>query len=201
MAKITSLSDVLVILEILIQNRKIVLLITFISMETPVSATPKAGNNKVAWFVAIIVLVGIIVALNALGDKNGESTLDMESSVTTEGSETETTTPSETATVVVNNDPDAALTYTAALTKYAKRRIEFSSACAATPSEPVYFDKTKVMLDNRGTAAVRITVGDKAFDIPSYNFAFITLTTSEPEIKLPVSCGTKANVATITVTK
>jgi hypothetical protein len=60
---------------------------------------------------------------------------------------------------------------------------------------------TKVMLDNRGSEMNKIAVGDKMFEIPAYNFAFITLESDSLPAIYPVSCGANRGVASITITK
>jgi hypothetical protein len=177
-------------------------LINNLYMENPVSAAPKVGGNKIAWFVALIVLIGVIVALNNVGEKDAKSSLEEEVSEKTEevAGEKEVVALND-SKVVVSTDADMALPYTAAYTKYAGRRIEFSSKCQVSPVKAEFKDGTKVMLDNRGSVSRRIAVGDQAFVIPAYNFAFLTLTAEKLPMTYSVDCGTAAGVASVTVTK
>lgn len=171
-------------------------------MENPVSAAPKAGGNKIAWFVALIVLFGVIVALNNVGEKDKKSSLEVASDETVEDvSGEDMIKASSAATVVANTDVDLALPYTAAMTKYAGRRVQFDSRCIASPVKSSFKDGTKIMLDNRGSAATRVVVGSMAFDIAAYNFAFLTLSATEFPATYSVDCGGVKGAAVITVTK
>ncbi|MDO8601894.1 MAG: hypothetical protein Q7R62_02060 [bacterium] len=167
-------------------------------MDNPMSAAPKPKSNKVVWLVAAIVLIGAVVALNNISNSSDEfSSKDDSSDVVKETDEEAAIQASSAATLVVDNDMDLALPYTAAFTKYAGRRIAFDSRCQATPTTTTFQDGTKIMLDNRGVGASRIVVGNKAFQIPAYNFAFLTLATGIYE----VDCESNKSAATITVTK
>ncbi len=168
-------------------------------MDTPTTVAPKAKGKKVAWLVAAIVLIGVIVALNNVGKNAGEDVVKDDVSAVEGATTTEdgVTTRSDNATLVVSTDVDLALPYTSAYAKYAGRRMQFDSRCQASPATLTVADGTKVMLDNRGSMTNRVVVGDKAYEISAYNFSFVTLTTGT----YAVSCGSNTNAATITVTK
>jgi hypothetical protein len=171
-------------------------------MENPVSAAPKTGGNKIAWFVALIVLIGVIVALNNVGGKDEKSTSkDKATDTTKEEVVDKEVVALNDSKLTASTDADMALPYTAAYTKYGNRRIQFSSKCQASPVKAEFKDGTKIMLDNRGSVSQRIAVGDQAFMIPAYNFAFLTLSADELPMTYSIDCGGVAGVASITVTK
>ena len=177
-------------------------LINNLYMENQGSAAPKAGGNKIAWFVALVVLIGVVVALNNVGKKDEELASEEGVTATTEATIVdEENIALNDSKLVVSTDADMALPYTAAYTKYAGRRIEFNSKCQVSLAKTEFKDGTKVMLDNRGSASQRIAVGDQAFMIPAYNFAFLTLTAEKLPMTYSVDCGTAAGVASITVTR
>lgn len=171
-------------------------------MDTPVAADPKNGNSKMAWLVAAIVLIGVIVALNNVGRKSDDASSEEVKTDTTEEMvvDKEATTLND-SKLVVSVDADMALPYTTAFTKYGANRVQFNSKCQASPIKSEFKDGTKIMLDNRGSVSQRIAVGDQAFMIPAYNFAFLTLTADELPMTYSVDCGSAAGVASITVTK
>jgi|GEM_PF-844385 len=179
--------------------------INIYSMDTPTTAAPQAKSNKVWWILAAIVLIGVIVAINNVDKKSGDSA-DMEKDATSsdmndEATENDKISTSPAAKLVVSNDADLALPYTSAFTKYAGRRVQFDSRCAASPKSTTFANGTKIMLDNRSSVAHRITVGNKAFDIGAYNFTFLTLEAKTSSTTYSVDCADAKGVATITVTK
>lgn len=150
-----------------------------------------------AWIVAGIVLIGVIIALNNVGDK--EPSLEVVESEDLAKSSL-TLDEREVAAVVVT-DADLALPYTVAMQKYAGARMAFDSRCVASPAAFEVENGTKLMLDNRGSSAVRVMVNDMAFDIGAYNFTFVAVDEQKLPATLLVECGEAGKVATITVTK
>ena len=171
-------------------------------MEKPASPASSPSKSTWIWVIGAVVIIGIIVALTSLNNDTGDRSEDASADNTISGqveSEEETDATS-TASLVAASDPDSSLRYTAALTKYGTRRIAFDSRCLATPARATFAAGTKIMLDNRGSQAARIVVGDSAFSIPAYNFSFVTLSDVSGS-SYSIDCGTNRGAATITVSK
>lgn len=160
------------------------------------NADQKPQSSKMAWLVAVIVLVGVVVALNNVEKKPEAevSELGQEEDVLVE-------TSIDAKSAVVVADPDQALPYTKALAKYAGSKISFNSRCAASPTRLELENETKVMLDNRGAQPITIRFAGQQFSVPAYNFIFYTLQEAELPAVYSVSCGDVKDVARVTVTQ
>jgi hypothetical protein len=163
---------------------------------------PKKGMNPIwIWIAAAIVIIGVIVVLANMNKTSDEPVTDeAETEVTEEATETadEVAPASVKATLVTAVDPDQALPYTSALSKYADRRISFSTTCQATPAKVTYKSGTKLMIDNRGSVTHQIRIGSALYTIPAYNFAFILLS-SDKAITHTVDCDSNKNVSSISI--
>lgn len=169
-------------------------------METVTPAVSNEPKKNIGlWVVAGIVVIGIIFALTRINNKSTDSeTMDASDTSAVATDETASMDATTKATAVTTVDADASLLYTAALSKYAGRRVQFSTNCAMTPAKATFKAGTKVMLDNRGSSVNTVTVGDSLYRIQAYNFAFITLADAGT---LTVSCGSNNSAGTITVTE
>jgi hypothetical protein len=94
------------------------------------------------------------------------------------------------------------LSYSAAIKTYGTRRIQFSvnsaGYCTMNPSNPGFKNGTKIMLDNRYSKQLKITVGGVVYYVPAYNFKIITLyTVAAIPHTIKVSCGSGVNNGSI----
>lgn len=167
-------------------------------MDTSNSVDQKGGNGKMAWIVAGIVLIGVIVALNNVSDKEGKKEVVEGDDLASSSLIVDEVVAGEVAVVT---DADLALPYTVAMQKYAGVRMALDSRCVASPATLDLEKGTKVMFDNRGSSMVRVTVAGMAYDIGAYNFTFVTLDAEKLPAIFAVSCGDVAKAATITVTQ
>src|SRR6185436_17604087 len=71
------------------------------------------------------------------------------------------------------------LTYTQAVTKYAKTRIQFDAYCQGVPRSAVYKNNTTVMFDNRSGDARTISLDGVKYSFPGYGFKLITLASAK----------------------
>ena len=91
------------------------------------------------------------------------------------------------------------MSYQAALTKYADRRLQINSECQSFPNTVTYKDNTGIMIDNRSSKTITVKVGT-TFTIKPYGFKIVVL----PDIYLKtktllVDCDKMQNVATVLV--
>lgn len=88
--------------------------------------------------------------------------------------------------------------YTTAVRQYADRRIQFDENCLATPKEAAFKKGTVIMLDNRAGSPKTISLDERNYAIPAYDFALVTLTAAAPlPHDIMVDCGNGENNATI----
>lgn len=170
-------------------------------METPTATTPSKPVNMRVWVISALVVVGIIIVLMNINKKSDDVAKDSNSDAALEATTLENDSETVSATLVTTTDPDQALRYTVAFQKYAGRRVEFSTRCQMSPKVATFQSGTKIMLDNRGSIANRIIVDDKMFQIPAYNFAFLTLEPGSLPTTHVVGCGSSNNVGSIVITK
>lgn len=152
-------------------------------------------KNKILWTVVVIlVVVGGYYLFKSNGMTNPSSgTLYSSSPSATAATNPKTTTSKPAATVA----PSAALTYTQLVAQYKDRRIQFDSACRATPSSFVLKNNTSVLLDNRANVARVVKVGDKTYNLGAYGYQVVMLSSPTLPTKLGINCGSSVNVGTV----
>lgn len=101
---------------------------------------------------------------------------------------------------VGNGTTAVALSYEAALKKYADRRIQFGEDCLATPGVSTYKEGTEIMIDNRSKMAKTFNVISPV-SVGAYGFAIVKLSSATLTKEIGIDCGTQQNAATVLIQK
>ncbi len=154
------------------------------------------AHTETVWgIVGVIGLILIVIGAKAL--MNGGPKDVVETETPTEIVQEQTA--SKVYVAPKKEVVEAKLSYSDALKAYGDRRIQFGENCNATPSQNVYKNGTKIMLDNRSASAKVFTVGGSPVSIGSYDYAVITLSyTNLPQTVL-IDCGINQNPASVVV--
>ena len=92
------------------------------------------------------------------------------------------------------------LSYANEFVKYKDGRlVQFTSECQVSRPSMVIVSGSSIMLDNRSNAEQVITLGDKKYTLPAYDFEILTLTAPVVPTTYFVSCNDRKNVATLIV--
>ena len=169
------------------------------------------NNGNGGWWFAFVVLV--VACIIAAGVKHHKEEAMMMQPID-QGASTTVMSGDQTASGVVATEdvstgdvtaatPGAApLSYEQALAKYADARIQFDSACQATPSASTFRNGTLIMLDNRSADTRDIHLGSLGdISIKPWGFKLVQLSSSLLPNALAIDCGTNQNVSIITVQK
>lgn len=89
------------------------------------------------------------------------------------------------------------LTYTEALDLYKNNLLQFNENCQLSLGNRSFQLNNEVMIDNRSSKANTFVVGGTLLAIAPYDFGFMIL--KEKGDAVPVDCGDRKNIATITV--
>lgn len=165
-------------------------------------------NNKTLGWIFGILVVALVIVLALRAKHDGQPLVGTDSSYTestTEGTVEETTEDVTTGSVHVPTTGVAPvpMSYQTALSTYATTRIQFDTACQATPNAATWKVGTKIMLDNRSPEARVIHLGSIGdISVKGYGFKIVTLSlTGLGTNAIAVDCGAKQSVAIITVQK
>jgi hypothetical protein len=153
-------------------------------------------KNKHVLYTGVCILIVFVIIILSLTYWKAPLTI-----TTNTPNQQDTTTPTTPTTNKVNT-PVATLSYTQALKIYADKRLQFSydknNICLVTPNYAVYKKGTKIMLDNRHSQQISISVGGVVYNVKGYDFKIITLTTTAPlPYSMAINCGFGKNNATI----
>lgn len=96
----------------------------------------------------------------------------------------------------------ASLSYSAAIKLYPNKRIQFAADCVINPSSIVFKEGTTIMLDNRASTTIKISLDGHAYWIGAYKFLIVTLTTPESlPHTMTLNCSGGKNNASIYLEK
>lgn len=146
--------------------------------------------------ILILIVVALVVLLGVYWMYQGSP------SIAPEVNNTQTASEDNPVNETPASSPAASLSYANALITYADRRLQFDSACVATPNNVTYKNGTDIMLDNRSKTSRTISVNGQVYTIRAWGFRIIDLTTTKtlPQTML-VDCGNGQNQATIILQK
>ena len=88
-------------------------------------------------------------------------------------------------------------TYSAVVSQYEGRRIQFDDQCQSQPTEVTYKNGTTLMFDNRSAMAKTVKIGDQTYEFPPYGYKILTLNSVSLPATLNVSCNNSVNVLKI----
>ena len=88
-------------------------------------------------------------------------------------------------------------TYSAVVSQYEGRRIQFDDQCQSQPTEVTYKNGTTLMFDNRSAMAKTIKINDQTYEFPAYGYKILTLNSVSLPATLNVSCNNSVNVLKI----
>ena len=97
-----------------------------------------------------------------------------------------------------SNEAEEKLSYAEALVKYSNYRFQFNSSCQSIPTSQSVKVGIDVMLDNRSSKPVTITIGSNSYNLAAYGFKIATLSQTGTFM---VDCNTQQNVLTLSVQK
>ncbi len=176
--------------------------------------TSQTSNSRLTWVVAGVIVLGLAALL--IGSNTGDGTLTdssvsdinevaapteeapadvLSGSVASQGA----TAIQTTGPLLLISDYDLALPYQAAADKYAPMLVTFYG-CQAWPSQMEYKNKSKLMLDNRGSADLTMAIGGQTFILPAYDFGFVRLVANTFPTTYPITCGGR-QIGAITMVK
>ena len=149
--------------------------------------------NKI-WLVVVLVVVGVgawwaysnkMPSLSGLVGQNQLSPSPVAGTVSKSVAKKGTATPTPSGN------------YTQLVKQYEGKRIQFDERCQVTPKDPTYKNGTSIMLDNRSATPRTVMVGGTKYDLVSYGYRIVTLSSSSLPKELAVSCGSSGNVGKI----
>lgn len=159
--------------------------------------------KKVLIIAAAVVVLAIIVLLVrkpsgnvATQTQSQQSTDSLTTNTTGEVPAATTSAKPATDTAAPAAKPPVKLAYAEAVKRYGAQRIQFNAQCQATPTSSTFKSGLEIMLDNRADVERSIVFSGKAYKIPAYDYAVVTLTTHGI---IYIDCGTSQNVAKLTV--
>ncbi len=163
------------------------------------------GTNKAWWIAGGAILIFIIIVALINRDSSSPETSPSPSASTSavmENKESVSPEPSTVIKPVVKTTGTVGVSYANALKMYEGKRIQFNSACQASPSNMVLKAGDKIMLDNRHEVGKTVSVGASKYNILGYGYLIITPRGSGayPQ-KILIDCGKQQNVATISIEK
>jgi len=88
-------------------------------------------------------------------------------------------------------------TYSAAVTQYEGKRIQFDERCQPSPADVTFKNGTSIMIDNRSAQAKTINVGAQSYNLPAYGYRILILSSSSLPSELNLSCDNAVNVGRI----
>lgn len=88
-------------------------------------------------------------------------------------------------------------TYSAVVSQYEGKRIQFDDNCQAQPAEVTYKNDTTLMFDNRSAIAKIVKIGDRTYDFPPYGYKILTLNSVSLPATLNIDCNNSVNVLKI----
>lgn len=105
--------------------------------------------------------------------------------------------PKAKAAPVSNSDAGTPMAYTEIVKQYADARIQFDDNCQATPKAPTYKNNSNILLDNRSSSARTISVNGVKYQLGSYGYKVINLSSTTLPREISVDCGVSHNVGRI----
>ena len=149
-------------------------------------------NNKTLLGIVIAAIaVIIIVVVSTRSSTAPEATPTPSTSVSASASPSE----SPTASPAISRT----LSYADALKKYSATRIQFDTACQASPTSMVIKKGSAVMLDNRAGVARTVTIGTTKYSLVKYGFRIAWPISAKYPVTFTINCGTQQNVATLLI--
>ena len=168
----------------------------------------KNENNGAWWTVFVVLVVACLIAAAVMHHKEmtmvdqGAATTVMTDDQTASGAEVTPTEDVSAGDVTAATPGAAPLAYDQALLKYANARVQFDTACQATPSASTFTNGTLVMLDNRSPDARVIHLGSLGdVSIKAWGFKIVQLSSSLLPNNVAVDCGSSQNVTIISIQK
>jgi len=92
------------------------------------------------------------------------------------------------------------MNYAQALAKYKDTRIQFNEMCQVIPKNVTYTNNSDIMIDNRASVDRTVKI-DSVYNIKSYSFKIIKLSSETLPMKWLVDCDQSQNVATVSIQK
>lgn len=162
-------------------------------------------NNKTLGWIFGLLVVALVIVLIVRATNDNASLIGDESSYV-DGDDTALPSTEDTSAGSVNVPTTSGIapvtmSYQDALSSYATSRIQFDTACQATPNAATWKVGTNIMLDNRAPEARIIHLGSLGdFSVKGYGFKIVTLSlTGLATNAIAVDCGANQSVAIITV--
>ncbi len=160
---------------------------------------------KAIWWLIGIIIAVLVIWWVAKGDSYNATATPTYSGTP----EVTATSPVSTATATANTTVSGIgpsgtatnATYSALVTQYAGKRIQFDAGCQAIPKTAVFKTGTKVMFDNRSGDARTIVINGSSYRFPGYGYQVITLSSSTLPKTFMIDCGSAQNTGTITIEK
>ena len=154
-------------------------------------------KNKIIYIIiiAIVIIIGFDIYLYI----NNQNSYNPSSSLNIPVKSSEPNNVDKQNNSVKSSD---SLSYGNAVKIYNNRRIQFSvdsyNYCSVSPSNSVFKKGTDIMLDNRHSKKITVSLDGQMYYMNAYGFKIITITTSA---KLPhtikINCGTGKNNGSI----
>ena len=99
----------------------------------------------------------------------------------------------------INTDKStSSMSYAQALAKYKDTLIQFDETCQVIPSNVTYKNNTFIMIDNRVPIDRTVKI-DSVYNIKSYSFKIIKLSSNTLPMKWLIDCDQSQNVATVSI--
>jgi hypothetical protein len=148
------------------------------------------SKKTIVWLiVAVLVVIGIWMIY-----KNSNQNYNLN------GDSAFLNSPTPTPSKVVTKPKTGAkpvgesMTYSQAVAMYKDSRIQFNELCQATPGQMALKSGQKVMLDNRTSSEITLTMDGKQYVVAGYGWKVVTASTSRPlPYDLDITCKTAKN--------
>ncbi len=159
---------------------------------------------KAIWWIIGVILAILVIWWIAKGDSydaTATPTYSGTPAVTATNSASPLATADATISGVGPSGTATNATYSALVTQYAGKRIQFDAGCQAIPKTAVFKTGTKVMFDNRSGDARTIVINGTSYSFPGYGYKVITLSSTTLPKTFMIDCGSAQNTGTITIEK
>ena len=88
-------------------------------------------------------------------------------------------------------------TYEQYVAEYGSHRIQFDANCQMTPVNPVYKNGTSILLDNRSSKALTITLNGKTYSLQAFGYWVVNLSSTTLPQQLHIGCNASPNIGMI----
>jgi len=156
-------------------------------------------DNSRKWLLGIVA-VAIIIVIVIVAEKRKNTGSDSMSSVSPSASASPSVSAVTSQKPIVTAKLPAS--YSEAIKQYEGKRIQFDTACQASPTKMVLKAGTTIMLDNRSSVKRIISIGATKYTVIAWGYYIMTPrgTGALPQTIL-VDCGASQNVATLLIQK